>query len=78
MAALICGVVSIPAVACTPVGGVTGIAAVVLGIVSLRTAGRGVANSRGMAVAGLICGLGGVALQVAMIVFMALVESNLE
>jgi subtilisin family serine protease len=70
--ALIFGVVSIPGGACVPVGGLAGAAGIVLGVLALR-ASRGVPGQRGMAMAGLICGSLGMALNVAMTVFMQMI-----
>ncbi|HTJ34954.1 MAG TPA: DUF1707 domain-containing protein [Dactylosporangium sp.] len=75
--ALIVGMVSIPAISCVPVGGVAGVVAIVLGILGLRTAARGMPGGRGMALAGLICGALGVAMQAAMIAFIALIEPTI-
>ena len=66
--ALIFGVVSVPAMIVAPLGGMAAVAAIVLGILSLGGAARGVPGGRGMAVAGLLCGSLALATQVAMIV----------
>jgi hypothetical protein len=72
--ALIFGIVSIPASSCMPVGGVAGLVGIVLGVLALRPTARGVSGQRGMALAGLICGLLGVAVQVALVVFVATID----
>ncbi|MFC7532274.1 DUF1707 domain-containing protein [Actinoplanes sp. GCM10030250] len=61
--ALIFGVLSIPTFACTPLGASASLAAVVLGVLGIR------GGDRAMAVAGLACGVVGLALQIAMILF---------
>jgi hypothetical protein len=54
--ALILGIVSIPLVCCLYLGVPVGIAAVVLGFLGKQKADQGLANNRGMAIAGMICG----------------------
>jgi hypothetical protein len=69
LAALIVGITSIPLTSCAVLGGVAGLVAIVLGIAALRNGGQGVPGQRGMALAGLLCGLFGVVLQGAVIAF---------
>ncbi|MET7420992.1 DUF1707 and DUF4190 domain-containing protein [Dactylosporangium sp. NPDC005555] len=74
LAALIVGITSIPLTFCAVLGGVAGLVAIVLGIVALRKGDQGVPGQRGMALAGLLCGLFGVVLQGAMIALFSLLE----
>jgi hypothetical protein len=70
---MILGLVSIPANSCVPLGGVVGVAAIVLGVLGLRTAARGTQGGRVMALAGLIFGSFGVLMSAAIIAYMAFV-----
>ncbi|MFI5906195.1 DUF1707 domain-containing protein [Dactylosporangium sp. NPDC051541] len=71
--ALILGIASIPASFCVPTGGVAGVVAVVVGILALRSVGKG-EPGRGLAAVGLICGLSGLALQAAVIVLITIID----
>ncbi|GIF77583.1 DUF4190 domain-containing protein [Asanoa siamensis] len=64
LAALIVGIASIPLVCCWPLGLATGIAGVVLSHLGKQKAAQGLANNRGQAHAGFICGIVGTALAV--------------
>ncbi|WP_203920633.1 DUF1707 and DUF4190 domain-containing protein [Rugosimonospora africana] len=66
--ALIFGVVSLPGDACTGLGGASGLAGIVLGIIGLRRIRRGTASGRAMAIIGIICGALGVAVPLAMMI----------
>ncbi|MFF5227047.1 DUF1707 and DUF4190 domain-containing protein [Dactylosporangium sp. NPDC000521] len=74
LAALIVGITSIPLTSCAGLGGVAGLVAIVLGVVALRNGGQGVPGQRGMALAGLLCGLAGVLLQGAAIALFVFLE----
>jgi hypothetical protein len=65
--ALVLGVIAL--LSCwTVIGGILfGLVAVVLGIVAARRAGRGEAGGRGMAITGIVLGLVGVGLSVAIV-----------
>ncbi|MEV0718654.1 DUF4190 domain-containing protein [Asanoa sp. NPDC050611] len=62
--ALIIGIASIPLVCCWPVGLAAGIAGAVLGHLGKQKAAQGLANNRGQAQAGFICGIVGAGLAV--------------
>ncbi|WP_306318684.1 MULTISPECIES: DUF4190 domain-containing protein [unclassified Streptomyces] len=59
VAALVLGIVTAVGFLAWPVAIVTGVLAVVFGTVGRRRAGRGAASNGGQALAGLICGVGG-------------------
>ena len=67
---MLVGVVSIVVVAFLPVNAIAGVTAIVLGVMGLRAAGRGEPSHRGMALAGVVCGMFGVLLTVAWIAFL--------
>lgn len=69
--ALIFGLLSFPMGFCVPLGLPVGAVGVVLGFLGLRRTPGGLAGNRWMALAGLICGLIGIASQVVMLVFLA-------
>ena len=62
--ALILGIASIPLVCCWPLGLASGIAGIVLGHLGKQKAAQGLANNRGQAHAGFICGIIGAVLAV--------------
>jgi hypothetical protein len=78
--ALIFGVMSIPAFGCLPFGGVLGaalgVAAIVSGTVARRQIRSGAPGSKGMALAGVICGSLGVVLGVALVVVLNLLGAG--
>lgn len=59
---MIFGIISLPLLTCAPVGSGFGIAAIVLGILGIRKAARGLADNRGMSIAGIACGAAGIAM----------------
>jgi len=62
LVALVVGILSIPTVlCCSPIGLLAGGTAIGLGVVGMRRAAAGQATNRGLALAGLICGVIGVA-----------------
>jgi hypothetical protein len=73
--ALIFGIVSIPT-ACCYIGLLFGGAGVALGIVGMKKANEGLANNRGMALAGVICGAVGVVLEIGLIVLRFAINLN--
>ena len=70
IAALSCGIASIPLVIFCFIGGILGIVALVLGLVSLGRISKsgGYLTGRGMAIAGAICGGVGIGLTVLWVV----------
>lgn len=59
VAALVLGVVTAVGFLAWPVALVTGVLAIVLGVIGRHRAGQGTATNGGQALAGLICGVGG-------------------
>ncbi|MET8475569.1 DUF4190 domain-containing protein [Streptomyces sp. NPDC006422] len=59
VAALVLGVVTAVGFLAWPVALVTGVLAIVLGVIGRHRAGQGAATNGGQALAGLICGVGG-------------------
>jgi hypothetical protein len=66
--AMILGILSLPLIPClgTPLGGLIGIAAVVLGVSALNGPAHRVPNGRAMAITGVTCGALGILAQIAM------------
>jgi len=60
------------------IGGLFGLVAIVLGIIGSRRAKRGLATNRGMAITGVILGVIGVLLTVAVLAFGAFVGSQVQ
>ena len=65
---MILGIVAIPLVCCFNLGIPVGIAAAVLGFLGKQKAEKGLANNRGQALAGLICGAAAVGLGILSII----------
>ncbi|WP_327671788.1 MULTISPECIES: DUF4190 domain-containing protein [unclassified Streptomyces] len=59
LAALVLGVVTAVGFVVWPVAIVTGVLAVIFGVIGRQRAGRGAATNGGQALGGLICGVGG-------------------
>lgn len=75
--ALIFGIAAIPlSVCCNFLGAPLGIAGVVLGILGMNKAKQGLADNRGMALAGLICGAVGVVLSVGFIILSLVLNTS--
>ncbi|MEV5611650.1 DUF4190 domain-containing protein [Streptomyces sp. NPDC052225] len=72
VAALVLGIATAVGFVLWPLAIVTGVLAVVLGVLGRRRAGRGAATNGGQALAGFICGLGGLLLALLLaVVFVA-------
>ncbi len=68
--ALVCGILSIPCCMCYGAGGIIGLAAIVFGIIGLKS------SKKGMSIAGLICGVIGFLFGIYMLVaFVGLLNS---
>jgi hypothetical protein len=76
---MIIGIISLPlALCCGWFGVVPGIAAAVLGFLGKQKADQGLANNRGQAMAGLICGIIAVVLSIGLMIFIQVFDwSNL-
>ncbi|MEV4508922.1 DUF1707 domain-containing protein [Dactylosporangium sp. NPDC049525] len=68
---LILGIISVPMMFCAPVSVITGLGAVVFGVLGLLPATRGAGDRRGAALAGLLCGAFGTVLSIALTIFIA-------
>jgi hypothetical protein len=68
LVSMILGIVAIPLVCCFNLGIPVGIAAAVLGFLGKQKAEKGLANNRGQALAGLICGAAAVGLGILSII----------
>lgn len=73
IAALILGIVTIVLCAIPPLTILTGIAGIIVGIIAIRKASRGLAGGKGLAIAGTICAGIGELLSIALLVFSLLV-----
>ena len=62
---------------CWPLSVALGIAAIITGIIGLNKVKNGTGSGKGMALAGLICGIVGIVLGIAMVVFSLLVDQNM-
>ncbi|WP_338701064.1 DUF4190 domain-containing protein [Streptomyces sp. Q6] len=72
VAALVLGILTAVGFLLWPLAIVTGVLAVVFGVIGRRRAGRGAATNGGQALAGFICGLGGLLLALLLcVVFLA-------
>lgn len=67
--ALIAGIAAIPLLCCFYLGIPVGVAAIVLGYLGKQKADQGLANNRGQAQAGLICGAVAVGLGLLLLIF---------
>ena len=74
--ALICGLMSIAAAVCVPVGAIAGVVAMGLGGVALGGAPRDASGQRGLALAGMLCGSFGVAAVAAFVAVMSVISSS--
>lgn len=79
--AMIFGILAIPLALCQfpmgfgfPLAAAFGVAGVVLGILGIRRADRGLANNRGMAIAGVVCGTIGPVLQITLFTVFVFVD----
>ncbi len=59
-------------------GGPTGVLAIVFGSIGLQKANRGEANNRGVAMAGLVCGIAGLAIGVIMLILLLALGLSLD
>jgi hypothetical protein len=77
LVSMILGIVAIPLVCCFYIGVPIGIAAAVLGFLGKQKVDQGLANNRGQAMAGLICGAAAVALGILLII-LSVVVTNMD
>ncbi len=76
IASLVLGIISIPMACCYGAGLVFGIIALILGLVSKPKTGPGAGRLPGMAIGGIICGIIGALMSIAMIVYLAYIISE--
>jgi hypothetical protein len=77
LVSMILGIISIPLLCCFYLGIPLGIAAAVLGVLGMQKANRGEADNKGMAIAGLTCGLIGLALALGWLVLTIVAKVSL-